>query len=145
MPTRTGSAGSNRGRGVAKQPSRPNGALSRAPLPPPDLKEALQSAGLQQYSRRLEEMGYVRMSHILRLSGGALHELLHQQLKLLPGHRVRMVNLIEERRARARPAGGLRVPKPLPVIVHMLRRGTESKRPLSVCLRHASAEMSGIV
>ncbi|KAL1496192.1 hypothetical protein AB1Y20_014808 [Prymnesium parvum] len=80
----------------AETAAMPRGATKGLPLQP-----ALQAAGLQQYWRKLREMGYQTVAQLLRLRRGkALDELL-DLLRPLPGHRIRLLNFVEEERARA--------------------------------------------
>ena len=78
------------------------------------MQAGLMATGLQQYWRRLNEMGYTRLGHVLRLGRGDKLEELLEQLKPMPGHRVRLLNFIEEERARAQAVGGGAAPPKAP-------------------------------
>ena len=92
-----------------------------------DMQAALMATGLQQYWRRLNEMGYTRLGHVLRLGRGDKLEELLEQLKPMPGHRVRLLNFIEEERARAQAVAGSGPPKPPALIpVSSLKGGRSS-------------------
>merc|ERR1740138_48173 len=68
---------------------------------PSPLHDALCNHGLQQYSRRLNEMGFTCLRHVLRLGRSDKLDELFDNLRPMPGHRVRLLNFIEEERARA--------------------------------------------
>jgi len=63
-----------------------------------ELGGALEDRGLQQYARALDEMGFTTVSSLLRLPARKLDGVL-DLIKLLPGHRVRLLNSVEEMRA----------------------------------------------
>ena len=92
---------------VALTVERPSSASAK------DLQAALMASGLQQYWRRLEEMGYTRLRQILKLGRGDRLDELIGQLRPLPGHTVRLLNFIEEERARSQVEA--RAPAPLPI------------------------------
>ena len=75
--------------------SRPSSAPSN------EMQAALIASNLQQYSRRLTEMGFTRLGHLLKIPRGSKLDELLDHLKPLPGHRVRLLNFVEEERARA--------------------------------------------
>ena len=81
----------------------------QAVAPPPsttkDLQVALMSACLTQYWRKFEEMGYLRLRQVLKLGRGEKLNELIESLRPLPGHTVRLLNFVEEERARAQCAG----------------------------------------
>jgi len=110
---RVGSAGGRRAAGAGS-----SGA-------DPAFRAILRAAGLAQYVRKLEEMGYGRMARLLRLGRGEKLEGLLANLRFLPGHRLKFVNMLEEERARAQQeavfegaalfyAGGRENTKPTP-------------------------------
>lgn len=85
------------------KPSRPSSAAAAKPkVVKPDLIEALKTGGLQQYGRKLEEMGMVGVAQIVKMRRTQIDELI-EQLRPLPGHRLRLLNLFEEQRACAAP------------------------------------------
>ena len=85
------------------RPSRPSSAATAKPkVVNPDLIEALKTGGLQQYGRKLEEMGLVGVAQIVKMRRAQVDELI-EQLRPLPGHRLRLLNLFEEQRACAAP------------------------------------------
>jgi hypothetical protein len=66
--------------------------------PDPAFRAAIRAAGLQQYLRRLEEMGFNRMPKLLRLGRADKLDALLVHLRFMPGHRLKFVNLLEEER-----------------------------------------------
>ena len=120
------------------------------------MQAGLMATGLQQYWRRLNEMGYTRLGHVLRLGRGDKLEELLEQLKPMPGHRVRLLNFIEEERARAQAVGGGAAPPKAPqtlIPINGLKGGKSTStvprklykatpRPASASARAASTKNS---
>ena len=68
------------------------------------LLPAMQTAGLQQYGRKLDDMGFVSVDQVLKLGRGARLDEVLDRLRPMPGHRTRLLNFIEEERTRAQVA-----------------------------------------
>merc|ERR1740139_1124988 len=82
------------------KPSRPRSATAAKPkVVKPDLIEALKTSGLQQYVRKLEDMGLVGVVQIVKMGRAQVDELI-ELLRPLPGHQMRLLNLFEEQRTR---------------------------------------------
>ena len=64
-----------------KPSSRPSSAATAKPkVVNPDLIEALKTGGLQQYGRKLEEMGLVGVAQIVKMRRAQIDELIEQLL-----------------------------------------------------------------
>ncbi len=64
------------------------------------LQAALATAGLQQYWRKFDSMGFSTVGQLLRLGRGSKLDELFDRLNPMPGHKIRLLNFIEEERAR---------------------------------------------